>query len=145
MNISMNGLMSSSNINLKSHIPLKNLIKEKLKDISVNKCQSSSVNYPIGGVVIGNLTLNTIQYEDVKLKFKQPYKLNYNTKNGYFYADDIPLNIYCSGKNLDEVREDINVCLAIEWKMYVECDIDELSNGAKKLREFLSSKLERIE
>lgn len=132
--------------NTPSSLPnqIKSLIKEKIYNVKPYICNPSFINYDIGGYMNGKMSLKGFEYDGIRLKFKEAYQIEYVIENGHYYADDISLNIYCSGCNISELIHDIQVCLTIEWEMYVECDEKELSKGAIKLRNLLRGKIERV-
>lgn len=88
--------------------------------------------------------LETISYNNITLNFKKPYRIDICKDSKYhtYYCDIPELNIYAAGITEDETLEDIKENLIIDWKTYVKCDIEELSQGAIKLRKKLLELLE---
>lgn len=68
--------------------------------------------------------------EGYNLKFKNDFILKYRIEDGCFLADYPYLNYYGYGDTYDELKSDFNEFIVINWKMYVDCSIEELSADA---------------
>lgn len=101
-------------------------------------------HYEPAAILQNQFYLKKVKYKDKALEFKRGYFIHYYIEDEYYYADDKKLNLFCSGKTEEELMDDIAMSLIVQWKMYVECDIDELSKDAIKLRDMLNDTLERV-
>lgn len=83
-----------------------------------------------------------IKSDSIYLKFKKPlFTRIYKGHVGY-YCDHELLDIHSYGLTTEELRESIKEDIIIAWKLYVECNINTLSEKAKQLRQTLLSLVE---
>ena len=52
--------------------------------------------------------------------------------------------MYLYGESIEELKESFYEDLVVSWKLYVKCDEDELTDGAKDLRKKLLNIVKEI-
>lgn len=87
------------------------------------------------------LIFNDIEYDGETINLSKAFTINYKYKNKIFVAENEALGIYCWGKNLNELQNDIQENLNVIFEMYVNCDPDELSVDVQVLRKRLQGYL----
>lgn len=93
---------------------------------------------------LNNIKIDNICYGDLSLKFYEPFVLNYvKEDDGYIY-DNNKLEMYLYGESLEDLKEAFYEDLVVSWKLYVQCDEEELTEGAKNLRKTLLKLVEEI-
>lgn len=93
---------------------------------------------------LNSIKINNIRYGDLSLRFYEPFVLNYvKEDDGYIY-DNSELEMYLYGKSIEDLKEAFYEDLVVSWKLYVQCDEEELTEGAKELRKTLLKLLEEI-
>lgn len=82
--------------------------------------------------------------DNLKLKFKRPYKFYYFRTYLDYCIEDENLGLYLAESSLKELINQVKEELIVAWILYVKCDISELSNDAIELRNVLLDNLEEI-
>lgn len=90
------------------------------------------------------INLKKVEYQNISLEFKKEHFINSYIENNYYYAYDKELNLICSGRTKEELLNDIYRSIIIQWRMYVECKIEELSKDAIKLRTVFIDSLKKV-
>ena len=88
--------------------------------------------------------ISEVVYDGFKLKFKKEFILEIQFDGECFFYESDKYNVYCYGLSKKEVTNKFNEYIVINWKLYVDCDISELSLKAQKLRHFLQNNLEKV-
>lgn len=138
-----NNWSSTNTKNMENLFFISSLSKENICSISLKAVNSIKQHYEPVAILQNQFNLKKVKYKDMSLEFKRGYFIHYYVEDTYYYADDNKLNLFCSGKTEEELMDDIAMSLVVQWKMYVECDIDELSKDAVKLRNVFLDTLER--
>lgn len=101
------------------------------------------INYVMGDKVEQYLILNKLEYNSEIFIFKEDYSLRVYKDVKGFYTEDENLELYCYAETLKELKGEISENLAIAWKLYVDCDENELSQDAKDFRKMLIQKVKK--
>lgn len=83
------------------------------------------------------LSFMDVNEDGQNIKLKKPFIVNYRKQGDHYLAEKEDINLYCWGKNVKELQDDINENLYALFKNYVECDTDELTDDAINLRKKL--------
>ena len=110
-----------------------------------NKKNLNFFNFFSNNNNLDNITVKSIEYNDKRIVFNAPYRINIS-KNSYgYYADDDYLDIHCFGKTIDELNEDLKIELQEIYHGYVEFDINKLNAGGKQLRKKFEDMIKCVE
>lgn len=88
--------------------------------------------------------VDEIEYCGLKLKFRREYNLKITFDGKYFNYDCEDYDVYGFGTTLLESLNSFKEDIIIAWKLYVNCDIEELSLDAKEFRMFLLDNLVQL-
>lgn len=91
----------------------------------------------IGDNKVNIINICEIECKGCKLRFNKQYDIKFYIEDGYYFAEDSTLGISCYGESYSDLLEDVKENIEANWEMYVDCNINELSNDAVKLRERL--------
>ncbi len=95
-------------------------VEDSSTDISTNK--------------VLNLFFSEVLGDDGSISLSKPYIINYSKDDEYFIAEDHNINLYCWGRSVDVLKDDVNENLYALFENYVNCDESELTQDAIELR-----------
>ena len=102
------------------------------------------INYVSGDKVEKKLYFTEVKYDDVVLKLKKEFCVQYYKDEVGYHTEDEKFEIFCYAETIDELRKEINENLVVSWKLYVDCSEDELSEDAKELRNLLLQYMKKV-
>lgn len=109
-----------------------------------NPNKRTRVNLLGGWSSLNSIKITSVCYNELKLEFYEPFALEYiKEDNGYIYDND-DLEMYLYGETVKELKESFYEDLVVSWKLYVKCEEEELTDGAKELRKKLLNLIKEI-
>lgn len=95
--------------------------------------------------LMDSISIRMIPYqEDRVLEFFTPYCLKYQMEDGRYVYHSESLDIYSYGETIEELKSSFMEDIIVAWKLYVDCQEDELSNDAKLIRRELTKLLKKV-
>jgi hypothetical protein len=90
------------------------------------------------------IIIDRIKGPEFTLEFVEPLAFNYKIEDGAYYFDYEAFAIYSYGETLDELKECFKEDVIAAWEMFVECNVDELTQDALEVRKNLLSFIRKV-
>lgn len=120
---------------------------EKVVLQKVKVSTSSNISKTPSVSIIGTtdkLDFNSNDFIDVEIRLKKNLSLYFKKTDGFFQVENRDFEIYCMSDRLTELKEQIIDVLHLNWLEYVEEKVENLTSGAKELRNVMLEYFERV-
>jgi hypothetical protein len=93
------------------------------------------------------MRIDTVEWKRQRLRFKAPLviSIQHDETNQLVLAEDLSMNLRAFAYNEIELRQEVSEQILFMWNTYVESDEAALAKDARKLRDILQERLEKVE
>lgn len=135
---------SYKNVSVKSRIA-SNL--QKIMNMDLIRAYTTSNNTMQEGIMTmdsGNIQIKHLEIDGLRLKFINPFFLNYIYDGKYYQYEYSNLNYFGIAETIEDMIEQFKEDIYSDWMVYVENDSVQLSKRAEILKNKLLLLLEKI-